>query len=109
MILKVRTKLDYKNGWLVIGSVRSVSSSEDLITMTYSKLLEVSEVGDYLVFSSPFKESKDVPSFDPNNQEFQCGYMVVTTMTEERINVWFNAIAYLMNDEGKTIDTIYGY
>ena len=109
MILKVRSMLKDGNGWLILGDIKAISLSDGLCEMTYGELLDLGEVGDYLVFDNPFVESTDVPSFDPNAQILSCKRIMVTTESKERVDIWFNDVGYLMNDEGKTVETIYGY
>jgi len=103
MILKIMTKLRDKEGWLILGELKDVSWQRELVKIKYGALLAVGELGDYLVFDNPNKG-------DVENEEIQvCKQITITDRMGKTIDVWFNDVAYLMNDEGKTVETIYGY
>jgi len=112
MILKVMTKLQDKEGWLILGELKDVSWKRKLMEIKYGALLAAGELGDYLVFDNPkskWLEESGEPSYDVNEIVQRCKQLTTTNRDGKTIDVWFNDVAYLMNDEGKTVETIYGY
>ena len=112
MILKVMTKLQDKEGWLILGELKDVSWRRGLMNVAYYALLAAGELGDYLVFDNPnpeWSEASGEPSYDANEIIQKCKQLTITDRMGKTIDVWFNDVAYLMNDEGKTVETIYGY
>jgi len=112
MILKIMTKLQDKEGWLILGELKDVSWRRELMNVTYYALLAAGELGDYLVFDNPnseWSEKSGESHYDVNEIVQKCRQLTITDQMEKTIDVWFNDVAYLMNDEGKTVETIYGY
>ena len=116
MILKVRSNLQGELGWLVIGNIRDCSYSDELIETNYKSLLEGGALGDYLVFDCPYGIPPDMPvskegepSYLPQDLDLKCKIVMVLCEDDKTCKVWFNDVAYLMNDDGKTVETIYGY
>ena len=112
MILKVMTKLQGREGWLILGELKDVSWRRELMEIKYGALLALGELGDYLVFDNPkpeWSEESGEPSYDANGIVQICKQLTITDRMGKTIVVWFNDVAYLMNDEGKTVETIYGY
>jgi hypothetical protein len=110
MILKVKSNLHGEDGWLILGGVRDVSYSEELVETNYKGLLDNGALGDYLVFDCPHGPYRDnEPSYDPQDLDLKCRVVMVLCEDEKTVKVWFNDVAYLMNDNGKTVETIYGY
>jgi hypothetical protein len=107
MILKVRSVLKGEYGWLILGGLRDVSWSDALVEESYGGLLEKGELGDYLVFDRPPDPDDRIPS--ETGPIVQCRVIMALGDDDRTVRVWFNDVAYLMNEAGKTVETIYGY
>jgi len=86
-----------------LGELKDVSWRRELMEIKYGALLALGELGDYLVFDNP------KPEWSEESGEPLCKQLTITDRMGKTIVVWFNDVAYLMNDEGKTVETIYGY
>jgi len=112
MILKVRSNLQGEDGWLLLGGVRDCSYSDELVESTYQGLLDAGALGDYLVFDCPHKApvlDDGQPQYNPLELALKCKVVMVLCEDDKKVKVWFNDVAYLMNNDGKTVETIYGH
>ena len=99
MILKVRAVAKESYDWLILGGVRDVLYSGDPC-----KDCEGLKEGDYVLFNRVSDEEKTDPEKGRAYKKMEVRYK-----DSGSCNVWFNDVAYLMNDEGKTVETIYGF
>lgn len=98
MILKVKTWNGDKEGWLILGNVIDISYSDSVFEIDYDEINEMATLNDYCVFERP-KDGKAKCNIIYFSDEHGNGQR----------KIWFNDITYIMNDEGKTVERVYGF
>ncbi len=102
MILKVKTMNRGKEGWLVMGEITDVHWNEDINDRDYDQLSNECTLGDYLLFEAPERHvSEPIPPAP-------CRLITFSDKDGDQRKVLFNTVAYLMNNDGKTVETIDG-
>jgi len=105
MILKVRAVGKETYDWLILCGVRDIVYSGNPLTDCPGL-----QEDDYVLLNLPTDEGKtDVETCVQEKKTPKWKKMEIRYKDGNRCSVYFNDVAYLMNDEGKTVETIYGF
>jgi hypothetical protein len=107
MILKIKRE-DVSQQWWILDNIAKIGVGHSL-RMTRESLEELIKKADYEIVlmdnmfkSASFADAKDIIKDDLLN----CMVLICRKTDGEEFSVLFDTVAYLCNDEGKTIEKI---
>ena len=106
MILKIKRERDYQDWW-ILDDIRKISVSRSKSQFRDANFTELA-YDIFLLDNMMNDHDKMTEDSTPLSERFSYKELICRTSKGDEFSVAFDTLAYLCNDEGKTIEKIVG-